>query len=148
MTQDLTIPLPLGKLNIRVAAWIQHEEQLLVSTFPDGSISLPGGRMKFGETSMEALQREMQEEIGERLKNPRFFAVIENFFKLDQSFHELLFVFQGDVLIREAYQGQDFANQTIHWLPVTEISQLKPLVLQELVEKSNQTTIIHLINQE
>lgn len=148
MTQDLTIPLSQGKLNIRVAAWIQHENQLLVSTFPDGSISLPGGRMKFGETSIEAVRREIQEEIGESLENPKLFAMIENFFDLDQRFHELLFVFQGDVPIRKIYTGEEATNQVISWIPVAQVNQLKPVIFQELVAKIDQNAIIHLINQE
>ncbi len=45
--KDLTLEIAEGKLNIRVAAWIEYEDQILVSTFPDGSISLVGGRLKF-----------------------------------------------------------------------------------------------------
>ena len=60
--KDLTLDIAEGKLNIRVAAWIEHEDQILVSTFPDGSISLVGGRLKFSETTLEGIQREVLEE--------------------------------------------------------------------------------------
>lgn len=60
--KDLTLDIAEGKLNIRVAAWIEHGDQILVSTFPDGSISLVGGRLKFSETTLEGIQREVLEE--------------------------------------------------------------------------------------
>ena len=47
-----------------MAAWIEHEDQILVSTCPDGSISLVGGRLKFSETTLEGIQREVLEETG------------------------------------------------------------------------------------
>lgn len=53
--KDLTLDIAEGKLNIRVAAWIEHEDQILVFTFPDWSISLVGGRLKFSETTLEGI---------------------------------------------------------------------------------------------
>ena len=42
---DLTLNTDTGKLNIRVAAWIEDQSNILVSKFPDGVISLPGGKI-------------------------------------------------------------------------------------------------------
>ena len=67
MEYDLTIDTSTGKLNVRVAAWIEQNNEILISSFPDGNISLPGGRVKFGETSLEAITREIMEETGEAL---------------------------------------------------------------------------------
>ncbi|HPR82048.1 MAG TPA: hypothetical protein PK268_09295, partial [Enterococcus sp.] len=58
---DLTLDMPEGKLTIRVAAWIEQENQLLVATYPDGTISLPGGRLKFSETTLAGIYRELFE---------------------------------------------------------------------------------------
>ncbi|HEY4623291.1 MAG TPA: NUDIX domain-containing protein, partial [Solibacillus sp.] len=84
MPQDLTVPLKEGKLNIRVAIWIEQEENILVSEFPNDLITLPGGRIKFDEASNDAAIRELYEETGERLMNVKLFAIIENFFLLGQ----------------------------------------------------------------
>ena len=78
MTQDLTISFTDGKLNIRVAIWIEHEENILVSEFPNNIITLPGGRVKFDEASNDAAIRELYEETSEQLENMQLFAVIEN----------------------------------------------------------------------
>lgn len=42
---------------------------------------LPGGHVELGETSMEALVREIKEERGTSLKNISFIGLIENIFK-------------------------------------------------------------------
>lgn len=42
---DLTLNTDIGKLNIRVAAWIENRNNIPVSKFPSGIISLPGGRV-------------------------------------------------------------------------------------------------------
>ena len=77
---DLTLNTDLGKLNIRVAAWIESQNNILVSKFPGGINSLPGGRVKFTETTLEAIKREVLEETGEELYEIELFSVIENFF--------------------------------------------------------------------
>lgn len=104
--------------------------------------------MKFGETSIEAIQRELQEEMGVTIENPQLFALIENFFDMDQAVHELLFVFQGKLPIKEVYTAQVVDSEVITWLPIAEIAQLKPIIFQELVRENNQNQFHHLINQE
>lgn len=53
---DLTLNTDIGKLNIRVAAWIESRNNIPVSKFPSGIISLPGGRVKFSEITIEAIK--------------------------------------------------------------------------------------------
>ncbi|SDK89092.1 hypothetical protein SAMN04488098_108110 [Alkalibacterium thalassium] len=38
---DLTLNTDIGKVNVRVAAWIENKGRILVSQFPDGVVSLP-----------------------------------------------------------------------------------------------------------
>ena len=148
MSQDLTLYTLEGKLNIRVAAWIEKDDRILVSEFPDGTISLPGGRMKFGESSFEAVQREIYEETSENLSNPRLFAVIENFFTIDQAFHEILFVYAGELPYHEQYKGIDQHDQKLYWLSLNNIGLLKPAILSHLVNNKNSQDVLHLVNHE
>lgn len=148
MPQDLTLHTPDGTLNIRVAAWIEYEDKLLVSEFPDGTISLPGGRMKYGEASLQAVIREVEEETGAQFLNARLFAIIENFFYYEKPFHEILFVYTGDIPYKEVYEGIDQADQKVYWLEQSKVDQLKPEMLTKLVSKRMYNKIIHLINED
>lgn len=133
MSMDLTVRTQDGKLNLRVAAWITDENKILVSTFPNGNMSLPGGRIKFGETTLEAVKREILEETGEKLLNPELYAVIENFYEEDDKIHELLFIFKGEIGIKESYSGTEENNELITWIEKKQIHKLKPEVLSKLI---------------
>lgn len=143
---DLTIELGSQKLNIRVAAWIEHQEHVLAVTFPDGNQSLPGGRVQFGETTMDAIQREMMEETGLVFEQATLIAIIENFFTYDGTpFHEYLYVYKGSIDGVQVSSTNE-AEQTYRWIKKTELHQLKPAAFQQLLGQ-NHDTIIHLIDQ-
>lgn len=60
----------------------------------DAFWALPGGRVEIGETSEAALQREMLEEIGARVRIERPLWIVENFFRYrDDVVHEVGFYF-------------------------------------------------------
>ncbi len=149
--KDLTLDIAEGKLNIRVAAWIEHEGQILVSTFPDGSISLVGGRLKFSETTLEGIQREVLEETGEYFNSPVLFAIVENFFcdiVSQKQFHEFLYIYKGQINPKVVYLESDLgAAQVISWMPKSKIKDFKPDVLQDLVLSSGEN-VVHLVNLE
>ena len=148
--KDLTSEIAEGKLNIRVAAWIEYEDQILVSTFPDGSISLVGGRLKFSETTLEGVQREVLEETGEDFNSPVLFAIVENFFYdpiVDKHFHEFLYIYKGQIQTKASYVDDSSAAQVISWMPKSEIKLLKPDVLSDLALRSSDH-VVHLVNLE
>ncbi|WP_079708677.1 NUDIX hydrolase [Paraliobacillus ryukyuensis] len=146
LSQDLSIDLNEGKLNIRVAAWIEYNGKLLVCQFPDGARSLPGGRMQYGETSEEAIKREIFEETGVALVHTKLFAVIENFFQYKQGFHELLFIYKGEIPFQSDYRGRDADDQVIAWTSLDNVSELKPSVLVNLKNQMAKETILHLVS--
>jgi len=148
MSEDLTVKMNAGKLNIRVGAWIVHDDNLLVSQFPDGTISLPGGRVQLRETSIEAIEREIMEETGMQLDNPKLFAVIENFFLEKEYFHEFLFIYRGQIPIQPKYYGQDSSNQIIKWIPLTQVNELKPDILVRLSQIVEIEELHHFTNIE
>lgn len=149
MAEDLTCQLSEGKLNIRVAFWLTQKEQILVSLFPSGRYSLPGGRVQFGETSEKAIQRELLEEVGYFLETPQLMAVIENFFPSDGAlFHELLFVYTGDYPLQEDYPNAPTEEQCITWLPIEQFSKIQPNVLHALLEQPFDGQVRHFVNKE
>ena len=147
--QDLIAELTGGRLNIRVAAIIRNQDNILVSKWPDGTMSLVGGRVAIGESTQAAVGREVIEETGLGVKSSQLHAIIENFFTFeDQFYHEFLFVYDVETSSFELDQSApDFEEQDILWLPISESASLQPEVLSDVVrDKSDQ--ILHLVNQE
>ena len=78
---DMCVPCGRGLLNVRVGAVIVRDGRLLmVGNDRSDYLYSVGGRIKFGETSEEAVIREVEEETGVRMEIERPVFVHENFF--------------------------------------------------------------------
>lgn len=67
-----------------------------------------GGGVDFGETSLEALQREFQEEIQAELTNIKYLGCMENLFTFNgKPGHEILFVYECDLVAPKFYQLEE-----------------------------------------
>ena len=92
---DCTFKTPEGKFNLRVGAVITDGKRVLVSK--DGSHSfywVTGGRVKLGETTEEAILREIREELGVEAEIARLYSIAEKFFTVDGVFyHELEYLY-------------------------------------------------------
>jgi 8-oxo-dGTP pyrophosphatase MutT (NUDIX family) len=63
-----------------------------------------GGGIQFGETSAQALQREIREEIGAEIHNLRLLGTLENIFTyLGAPGHEIVQVFDADFADKSLY---------------------------------------------
>ncbi len=82
MNKDMTVPCEDGLINLRVGAIIMKNGKILMvgnSIHPEYLYSV-GGRIKFGETSEEAVVREVFEETGVKLEIDRLGFIHENYF--------------------------------------------------------------------
>ena len=82
MNRDMSVPCEEGFINLRVGAIILKDDKLLMvgnKARPEYLYSV-GGRIKFGETSEEAIIREVYEETGLHMEIDRLGFVHENYF--------------------------------------------------------------------
>ncbi len=101
---------------------------------PHGYHRLVGGGVEFGETSLEAVVREVREELGATLIDPALLGVLENHFELDgEPGHEVVFVYSGTLDPPETVppEGGMFADNDqpmpVEWRPIDDASVRIPL---------------------
>jgi 8-oxo-dGTP diphosphatase len=92
--------VPVSKLSWRPSAYgivIRDGQILLCNHF--GKYNLPGGGIDLGETSVNGVIREVKEETGIDVTNPRLVTVQEEFFKApfdDEHFQTILLYYVCD----------------------------------------------------
>jgi 8-oxo-dGTP pyrophosphatase MutT (NUDIX family) len=71
-----------------------------------------GGGIEFGETGEQAIVREIAEEIGAQLTDVRYLFTLENIFTCNgQAGHEIILVFEGNLIDPELYAQQAFEGR-------------------------------------
>jgi len=64
-----------------------------------------GGGIEFGETSIQAIEREVLEEIQQQLTQPKLVCVMENLFSFDgQQGHVIVFVYDAEFIDPHIYK--------------------------------------------
>ena len=83
------------RFNFRVAGIaIANNRVLLHRLDKDDFWTFPGGRVELGETSQEALVRELKEELNADVEIVRLLWLVENFFEYNsQQYHEIAFYY-------------------------------------------------------
>jgi len=82
-----------------------------------------GGRVEFGETSRDAIVREVREELGAEIIDLRQLGVSENLFTFDgESGHEIVFIYDAQFADRHMYEIEEIrgfeggVEFTAHWI--------------------------------
>lgn len=84
MGSDCTVEIDEGFINVRVGAIIMKDGKFLMAgNDKDDFLYSVGGRVKFGETSEQAVMREVFEETGVKMDIERLGFIHENFFTAD-----------------------------------------------------------------
>ncbi len=134
---DISIDLEGYRVNLRVGAVVTKSEDVLVCRLStENWWYLPGGRIKTNETSVDALNRELREEIGEFFRIRRPIVCAENFFNLHGvSFHELCTFYEVEWFGGDRILQQEGRNEVLAWIPRTEVTavNLRPSFIKRYV---------------
>lgn len=126
---DLSITVQDTRVNIRVAGLIKTAKGYIFEKSEKGYVFMLGGRVKLGESTHEAIVREIKEEIGMDSGNLTLRSVIENFYtNNNEKVQEICFVYE----INEVFTGivpsefvevqiDDFKNYDIKPALIVEI---------------------------
>ena len=115
---------------------IQDGHVLLHRDDKDDFWVMPGGRPRLFESSLDALVREMKEEITTHVEVLRLLWVVENFFEyVGERMHEVSFYYQMSLPEESPYRnaGMDFTGQEgdvtllFHWFRIDEIERVRLL---------------------
>ncbi len=142
------------KFNVRSSCIIKdksHKNVLLTNMraiTDHEAFLLPGGRLEVLENSLEAIYREMQEELGITL-DYKLISIEENIVK-DTQFHMIEFVFYAEIdsfdLIRSLDDGWD--KFKIVEIKDIENVDVRPRTMKKLIQQEEYIGITHNVNYD
>lgn len=129
---------------------IKNDKLLLVDMDDSGFLCLPGGYVELGETTEEAMRKELLEEIGEKFEIDKYLGVVENYFinKYAKKIHEISFYYlmtpiekidtNNNFTIIENDKGRKI-KLDIKWIDLKEIKNydIRPSILKQILESKN-----------
>lgn len=92
---DITFKICNVRVNVRAVAVIVNNGSILFQKRENDPVwALPGGKVAILEKGEQTIQRELEEEIGEKVEVSSLFDVKENFFEYnDEKYHEYMFMY-------------------------------------------------------
>lgn len=98
---------------------------------------LPGGTVEFGETSKDALIREMYEELHAKLRNVKYLGVMEHLFSFKRGkYHEIAFIYSAQFSDKSFYkksviEGVEDTGRKFRctWMPMSDFKNGKYLLV-------------------
>ena len=147
-----------ARFNYRVAGIALRDNHVLLNRVGGEDYwILPGGRVNMGETSIDALRREMQEEVQEDVQVGQLLWVVESFFGNVESknYHELGLYYLMDLTpeslisrTTEPFAAMDgHISLTFQWFSLEELDQVTlypPFLVEGLRNLPEQT--LHLLD--
>ena len=154
--EDISFYTNEGRFNFRVAAYVTCGDKMLIQ-HTDGVdfVNLIGGRVHLGENTIDAVKREIKEEIGVEVKKQKLMVIAENFFEWQgKKVHEMLFIYQVELAKKYLKQLDgvnvlDHDNQHVEWVEKSKIKNYvcKPDIIYQLPKFENNDFITHQIGK-
>jgi ADP-ribose pyrophosphatase YjhB (NUDIX family) len=128
----------------------RRQDEILVFSVPHPSgltgYRPLGGGIEFGEQAIDALHRELREELGTALLNVELVTTTENIFTFEgERGHEIVFIYQADLADTSLYEIDEFTCRedngetfTALWKRLSEFGSGAPLYpdgLQEILSQ-------------
>ena len=106
--EDITVKVGEHILNYRVSAIFRYGNKILLHHELNSiHYTLPGGRVKEGETTEETLKREIKEEMGQEVKIIKSVSFMENLFTDNKKkYHEILVTYELEFLDKSMYEKE------------------------------------------
>lgn len=157
--EDISIQVGQRLFNFRVSAIFRYNDKILLHHgINKDHYTLPGGRVKEGESTISAIQREIKEEMGLETEYVRPFSFIENFFKMDgKLYHELLFTHELKFKDESVYNQEKLmpiepekkGKLEFIWFDKNKLDELT-FVPKKLLKpiQSNSKEFLHIVNFE
>jgi 8-oxo-dGTP pyrophosphatase MutT (NUDIX family) len=132
----------------KVIAVVRRGDEILVFKWHDRARDETyycplGGGIEFGERGVEALRREMLEEIGLEVRSATYIGLLENIFRLEgRPAHELVLVYETVLADDERLRGSRVEGARegevpleVSWMPLTFFQEKKaPLYPEGLLD--------------
>lgn len=158
MSSDMTVQCDNGLINIRVGAIIMKDGKILmVENGRNDYLYSVGGRVKFGETTEEAIIREVWEETGVKMEIDRLGFVHENYFVGDATvnsgklIYEISFYFYmkvpDDFSLKNDIFTEEDGEEYLKWISPDDERTIYPAFFRtELLHPKN--TVQYFITDE
>lgn len=151
---DLTFHTPEGRFNYRVGAVIlRNSAVLLMHNEKEAYYYTVGGRVQYGETSQQALIREIREELGIEMQIVRPLCFHETFYDepcTGEFFHEIaVYYLMEDTPDLDCIHCESVtelgASETLHWLPLNRLDEVEVVpkgVVESLKDLSRPMSVV------
>ena len=144
---DITFDLKGTVISLRAGALIRHSRQVLICRPPEERWwYVPGGSIVTGETSLEAIKRELEEEIqgNYEIEQPSLFA--ESFFTVDNRRYQQFCVYYEVSWLGSPADLVGKSHEEFRWVKVRDLRSypLKPDYIASVLTKKP-STLRHMI---
>lgn len=155
--EDISVIVGNHLLNYRVSAIFRKGNKILLHHGLDSEhYTLPGGRVKEGETTEDAIKREIKEEMGQDVKVVKSVSFMENLFDMNEKkYHEILVTYELEFLDKNMYEKERIKaiekdkKLEFIWFDQDKLDNITfvPTVLKTIILE-NPKEFKHIINNE